>query len=65
MDGAGWPFQCRAVAGPQSQLCADNSTCAALLQSDRFRQNSCRQGQLFFHRVAHDEAIMMRAMRLP
>ena len=30
-----------------------------------FRQNSCRQGQLFFHRVAHDEAIMMRAMRLP
>ena len=31
----------------------------------RFRQNSCRQGQLFFHRVAHDEAIMMRAMRLP
>jgi len=31
-----------------------------------FRQNSRQlQGQLFFHCATHDEAITMRAMRLP
>jgi hypothetical protein len=33
---------------------------------DRFRQNSRRpQGQVTSHCAAHDEAITMRAMRLP
>jgi MFS family permease len=63
----GWLIVARALQGAGAALVVPLAMAllGAAFSREGFRQNSCRLGQLFCVRVAHDEAIMMRAMRLP